>query len=485
MGGKAIDPKFAESIMRKAGAKPLTPFVKKREPWRSKCLKCKRVITPTYGNVLSGHAACKYCAKGGVSEAEALEILRRANAKPQTAYPGFKKNWKCKCLVCKREINPRLTVVMKTGKACNFCNRRKVDPQEASKIADKAGAIPLEHYPGPGKWKCRCKKCKKIIYPTLRRMRNGQNPCGWCARVRIDPKEAEAIFLKAGLKPVEKYPGSSAAWRATCMSCGRTVSRSLHRISEGRYTCPFCSGRQISDSDAKKIMLKAGAKPLVPFQGIYKKWHSQCLSCFREIEPEFANVRGGHAPCIYCSGRKVDHETAVNFAISRGLKPLVKFPGATKRWKVKCLKCKRNSYTSWTTLQLKRKNAGCSSCTVFGFKPHEPAYFYVITHPRKKAHKVGIGNTSSRRIEKHISNGWKLHKVYEFRKGTMANRLEQRTLEFLRIELQIGPAYRKGDGWTETVPSESISLPAIVKKVETLSKGKMTVVKASKFYKSV
>ena len=481
MGGRAIDPKIATANMIKAGAKPLVPFTKKRDPWRSQCLSCKRIITPSYGNVINGHAACKFCAKGGVSESEALSILKNAKAKPRVPYPGFKKPWKSECLICHRMIQPRLNVIVRSGNACNFCNRRAVDPQEADRIARKSGAIPQVPYPGAGRWECQCKTCKRIIFPTLRRMRNGQNPCGWCAGVRIDPSEARDAYLQAGLKAIGKYPGANKAWDAQCTSCGRRVTRSLARIKAGRYACPYCSGRKLTNADATKILRAAGARPLEKYVSIYAKWKSQCLTCFREISPSLANVRDGHSPCVYCSGKKVDAVTAKEFALSRGLDPIGKYPGATKRWKVRCLKCQRTSSVSWVTLQLKRKNAGCSSCTIFGFKPLEPTYLYVITHKQKKAHKIGIGNANARRIEKHVSNGWQIKEVLLFKKGTVAHKVEQEVIEWFRTELNLGPAYRNGDGWTETVPSNEIDVISIVKKVRKLSDNKGEKISPQRF----
>jgi len=51
----------------------------------------------------------------------------------------------------------------------------------------------------------------------------------------------------------------------------------------------------------------------------------------------------------------------------------------------------------------------------------------------------------------------------------VAHRVEQEVIEWLRIEKSIGPAFRTGDGWTETVPSHEISLFGIAKKVKELS----------------
>lgn len=484
MGAPATDPIVARKVMIEAGVTPLAPFTKNRDRWKSRCNNCRRIVEPSYGNVRNGHSACRYCAKGGLTRDEAHRLLVKYKAQPISDYPGYKLPWKCKCMKCGREISPRTSLVAKTGKPCNYCNKRKVDPTSALIIARKAGAIPLEDYPGAGRWKCECKKCKRVIFPTLRRMRNGQNPCGWCAGVRVDPQEAKQVFLSAGLKPIGKYPGSSKPWASICQNCGARGERSLSTLRAGRYACGFCAGRKMKAIEAKSIMREAGAIPLEPFVGINEKWKSKCSTCFREISPKLANVRAGHSPCVYCSGKKVDHETAHEFALTRGLKPLTKYPGATTPWRVSCLKCERVSKVSWVAMQMKRKNAGCSSCTEHGFKPLEPAYLYLITHKSKNAHKVGIGNKNARRIERHIKNGWTVHRVYEFTKGTTAHRIEQELIEWFRVEKSIGPAFRSGDGWTETVPADQISLTLIHRKMKEFGAFKATSVPTARFKKS-
>ena len=481
MGAKAIDPDLARKTMISAGVTPLVAFEKGRTPWKSQCRKCKRVVTPSYVNVRNGHSACRYCAKGGVTEKEALVLLKNAGAKPLETFPGFKKPWRSQCIKCKREITPRLNLISKTQKACNYCNRRTVDPVEARKMALAAGVIPLIPYPGAKPWKSECKKCKSLVYPTLRRIRNGQNPCGWCGRVRIDPQEARAAFLDAGLVPIGKYPGSNKKWKSTCTNCSRVVYQTLGRIQSGISGCTYCSGRKLDPKEALKIMKQAGAIPLEEFPGGNKPWKSKCAVCLREISPKYGNVKNGHNPCVYCSGKKVDAATAVEWAKSRGLIPLVKYPGATAKWKVRCTKCKRTDSTTWTMLQLKAKNAGCSSCTIFGFKPLEPAYLYLITHKQKKAHKIGIGNVGARRIEKHQKNGWEIYRVRVFEKGRDAHAAEQVIVAWLRQEKMIGPAFRVGDGWTETMPSNQITLSSVWAKVGTASKGKFKPVAAKEF----
>lgn len=56
----------AVAVMFKADIKPLEPYVNMNLPWKCRCLICKRIITPTLGNVKSGHKGCVYCAPAGL-----------------------------------------------------------------------------------------------------------------------------------------------------------------------------------------------------------------------------------------------------------------------------------------------------------------------------------------------------------------------------------------------------------------------------------
>jgi hypothetical protein len=358
----------------------------------------------------------------------------------------------------------------------------RVQHEEAVRVALTAGVKPIVAFTkSADRWKSKCLTCARIVYPTHHHMKKGQKGCGYCAKRRIDPEVARKFMISNGVTPLIEYPGNSKRWKSRCSKCERIVFPTYEHVRGGIKACTFCSGRKIDGKEAIKIMTQSGARPLEPFIAGHLPWKSKCLTCLREINPKYNNVKRGHHPCIYCSRRHIDDESAKEFARSRGLNPISPYPGkATARWRVRCIKCKRVSTVSWTTLNMKRKNAGCSSCTEYGFKPLEPAYFYVITHEFKRAHKVGIGNTSSRRIEKHVSNGWRVYKVVEFEKGSSSHALEQKILTWLREIENFGPAYRRGDGWTETVSSRDITLNSLWRQCVAFGadKGKMIAPKS-------
>ena len=50
--GKKFDPQVAEKVMFKAGLKPLELYKGSGIKWKCKCLKCKKIVTPRYSNIL-------------------------------------------------------------------------------------------------------------------------------------------------------------------------------------------------------------------------------------------------------------------------------------------------------------------------------------------------------------------------------------------------------------------------------------------------
>jgi hypothetical protein len=53
--------------------------------------------------------------------------------------------------------------------------------------------------------------------------------------------------------------------------------------------------QRLSDAEARKVMIKAGAEPLVPFPGTSKPWKCRCLKCKKEFK------RYGNIPAKFCS----------------------------------------------------------------------------------------------------------------------------------------------------------------------------------------
>jgi len=470
VGSKRIIPEQAVALMLNAGVQPLTPFETNRTPWRSTCLTCDREVRPTYSNVRLGHGACKYCAGLSIPASAAVETMLKALARPLEQYPGAKKPCKCECLLCGREIQPTLSVSKSTALACNFCKRTRIDARDAEitmRSNDLAPRVPYKSV--HTRWESECLRCGSIIFPTLQKVRIRGHQCAWCAGKIIPPKDAAETMLSAGVRPQEAYPGANNPWKCECLTCGRNVTPNLSYVSVGGSPCKWCAGKSVDPSEAKVLMRAHGVEPIDAYPGSVKPWRCKCLTCLREVSPAYGNVLNGHSPCAYCSGKKVDPETATEVALSRRLEPLEKYPGSVIPWRLKCLKCGLETESTWTAINVKRVGSGCSSCTPYGFKLNLESFFYIIEHPKKLALKIGISNLGSGRLTKHSKNGWTIGHLLKFSTGREAKALESAMLHQLRRVERLPPAFLTGDGWTETVPSVGKSMGKLIELAKSLS----------------
>ena len=339
-----------------------------------------------------------------------------------------------------------------------------------------AGAIPLVPYKSVHtRWQSECSTCHRTVFPTLQKVRRGQNPCGFCAHRRLDPVEAEETMRAAGLEPLVKYPGAAKPWRSKCQFCQNEPEPTYNAVAAGGG-CKFCNGRAVNPLEAQAVMRAHGLEPKGTYPGASVPWPSTCLTCGHDIQPTYGNTRITKNPCVFCSGKQVDPQDAKNLALKKALTPLEPYPGSTIPWLIECNKCHWQGYTTWTSINNKRDGAGCPNCTTAGFKPALATYYYVIENDEKFALKVGISNRLSGRLRTHKGNGWKVRALLLFELGSDAYSLEQQMLKWIRQDRQLPPAFERGLGWTETVPMFSLTEEEILEKVATITQARYTQV---------
>ena len=61
---------------------------------------------------------------------------------------------------------------------------------------------------------------------------------------KLDPKVAEKVMLKAGLKPLEPYKGNNTKWKCLHISCGQVVFPLYSSVKRGQGGCYECGRRQ-------------------------------------------------------------------------------------------------------------------------------------------------------------------------------------------------------------------------------------------------
>ena len=338
---RGISDSEARRVMLAAGFKPLVPYEKSSVPWKSRCLKCKREVSPSFNNVKSKGVSCPYCSGNAVHIDDVKKIIKAAKLKPLVIFPGAKQPWKCECIVCGGIVSPTFSSV-KQGGGCKFCARKKVGLKnktieiEAIKIMKAVGLKPLEPFVSSGTpWKCKCMKCKNVVTPRLSMVKSKKSGCAYCAGVRVDEEEALKILKRNKLKPLEPYKGNKHPWKCIHTPCGKTVTPRYNSLQKGQGPCKYCARKAIDPGDAVALFLSKNLKPLEPYSGDNKKpWRAVHIPCGNEVSPTYNIIQSDESiGCHFCSDQFVDPDEAFQFLVSKNLQPLVPYPGTKNPWK--------------------------------------------------------------------------------------------------------------------------------------------------------
>lgn len=496
----------AFEIMRSAGLEPLDPYEGSQVQWRCLHIDCGREVFPRLNGITSGQGGCGYCAGNLVDIDEATKVMESAGYKPLEAYSTARASWRCLHVACGREVLPTYGQIRDGGGGCKHCARVFVDPDVAALAMAEAGLTVLENYPGAGtRWKCRHNDCGRIVYPRYSSIRQGQSGCVYCAQRAIVPTEAEEAMRLVGLEPLEPFPGSNSRW--LCMhSCGRQTKTSYRNIKEGRAPCLECwrelqkskkaevaksafklatSGTGADDLITTKAsdwitreykaieeIRRVNLEPLVPFPGVKTPWLST-HSCGKQVTPTLGNIRNGANPCKFCAGKAVDPIDASVFMTTRGLTPLVQYPGASVPWDCMCNTCNQKVSPTYANIR-QGSSGGCRFCAEPGIDYNAPGIIYLMIHQDFYALKIGISSTMTKvdRIETHAKYGWELITRWDVVTAFVAETIEQEVLSWWREDLHAPYALTKSEmkqgGHTETASLLHIDTEDVIDLVESL-----------------
>jgi hypothetical protein len=463
----------AEKIMIQKGLKILEPFPGSNRPWRSICVKCGNETSPQLSRLKAGTGGCKYCAKRKVSQKDAIRTMLNSNLKPIEPFKNGRTHWKCECLICGKIVTPTHTDVRSGYGGCKYCAKSYVDPKEAISNALLVNLKPLEPYVKSGKpWKCQCLTCKKIVHPHYNSIRDGGG-CKYCAKKFLDAEDAIKLMRLSGVEPISQYAGSNKPWKSKCLTCLKIIEPRLSDIKNGQSACAYCARKRVDPKDAEDFMLRNFLKPLEPFNKAMHPWKCQCLRCNKTVFPTYASIGQGQKGCVYCGGKKVDPDEAVQLFLKCDLQPLEPYEHSEKKWKSKCLKCQR--VVSPTYHQVSQRYGGCKFCATYGLDFTKPAFFYLMVNEKLNSLKIGIGGEQARenRVDDHARQGWLLYKKLTLENAEDIYDLEQKTLKWLREDMSyprhLSKEQMPQSGWTETVDADLISVPALWSKVEEIA----------------
>lgn len=366
---RRISESDAVKIMKASGIKPLVPYVSISTPWLSKCLKCKREVSPRLASIKRGSAGCTYCSGNKVDPKEAFIIMQKAGYEPQVPYPGNDVLWRCICKKCKRETFPRFHGVKGSGHGCKYCSGNVILLEDALNEMESKDLTPLVDFPGASKpWKSECKKCGGQNSPRLADLRMGHSGCKRCGdeiggkkrRLINNPTRAGKttsfndvldVMRNANLEPLEPYETSQTKWKSKCLKCGELVAPRYTTILQGGGGCMNCSrieqiGRgRLDEKAAIAIMRGKNLEPLEPYPGAMGPWRVKCLDCGNFANPTYAHIQQGRKGCKECGYKKnadssrTSQEEAFKIARNAGFEPLEPYKGRHFPWRCKCMKC--------------------------------------------------------------------------------------------------------------------------------------------------
>ena len=263
------DSKSTIALMENAGLQPLEEYVNSDKPWKSKCLKCGKIVSPTFSHIKQGRGGCNFCAKkmAGVkqripSEA-AIKIMLTAGFQPLVEYRKNDAPWKCKCLTCGRISTPSLAHVKSRNGRCKFCAGVVLASDQVRERFRDLSLKPLEPYKPGTPIKCQCLKCGSYFYVKLSSVSvsRGRGACTLCglekrSKARQLPQAvAYDRFLAAGLEPIGTYKNSKTKWQARCIKCKAIDHPVPEYVFAGQGGCSNCASYGIKMSAPSYIYI--------------------------------------------------------------------------------------------------------------------------------------------------------------------------------------------------------------------------------------
>jgi len=293
--------------MKKAKLKPLVPFPGSKTNWKCECVQCGNIVYPNYGDVNQGDGGCKYCGGHFIEPEDAVATMRFNNLEPLEPYKNTQTPWKCRCLKCGKTVTPRHNSVQQGSGGCKYCAKVFVDAEDAILVMRKAKFEPLVPYPGSQKpWKSKCLRCGRVVQPAYTTIQGGQKGCVYCGGKKVDPQEAFDFMVSKGLTPLEPYTRADGQWKCRCIRCLKEVTPSYSSVRQGQSGCVYCSGNKVDPQDAISLFLENNLKPLVPYKSTDTKWKSECLKCGHIVHPTHHMVAQRSGGCKYCATLGLD-----------------------------------------------------------------------------------------------------------------------------------------------------------------------------------
>lgn len=421
---KAIDPEVADAAFRAAQFTPLEPYTGAGIPRLCKCDVCGNECRVTYSSVRVGKRGCKRCwtdliaTKTRLSQEVVDAVFEAAKMTPLEPYRSANKPRRALCQVCGTEGRTTYTTLSTGHGGCKPCGYKvvskklqalKTDLEAIDKLYAQANLTTLEPWVNAAVPRLtRCNKCgneAKIAYGNLYSGQGGCRPCA--AKLRgikqMSPEdEVDAVLHDHNLEPISEYQGATVRRLCRCLVCSRTVLVLATEVASGkRNGCKYCTYNKFSKARTLPTELVDAVfqvKLLEPLEGYVSATtprRCRCLTCAREVTPQYNSLKSGQGGCKYCA-------------------PV-------------------------------------------GLQRAAPGVLYLVKYDAYRVLKVGVTSTSSRRdrVKAHVDNGWEVVKTWDVADAGLAEAAETAVLNHWRKALGAPVAMRREDmpqgGYSETV----------------------------------
>ena len=320
-----------------------------------------------------------------------------------------------------------------------------------------------------------CLRCGRRWSPQGRLIAEGGG-CRPCTQSRQGSRKvSQEVWAERArqvdLVLLEPVVTSKRTVRVRCLVCSHEYDKRRHSFPTERKKgtrCGECAKRrkfqtqEVWDERAAAV----GIRWLdgVPDSSIEQP--AECLKCGRVWDVKPDNVREGHG-CLRCAEMLVTPEEWAESAAAVELEWLEPVKTSHTYTRVRCLKCEREirpMKPSW----VRNQGHGCRSCAKSGMDPEKPGLLYLVRNGWVL--KVGITNATdaaeSKRLKQHKRAGFEMERIWAFDRTAEAREVEQATLRWWRVDLELPALEMQGPGSTETVDVRMISLAEVIAFVE-------------------
>lgn len=253
---KKLSESVTRTVMKNARLIPQEPYKSIHSPWKCICAKCKRVVTPTYTQVRTRGSGCKYCAKTYVDPKEAAAFMLSKGLKPKEKYKGALSPWKSECLTCGKVVTPTYSNVRTGHSGCRHCahkitvlKRRKTKSQVFAYLRSK-GYAPVKgavFVSSKVSIKCEHIPCGRIVQARYFSVQQGRGCCNHCGTREGAKKwartldEVQPILNKKKIALLEeKLLGMRQKHLLQCKKCNLIWKARLASVTSD-IGCPNCA----------------------------------------------------------------------------------------------------------------------------------------------------------------------------------------------------------------------------------------------------